>query len=148
MRNLSSSGIPVDDTCAFPKPCDDLGLGHLLEDVRLQSRMDQINARDWTLPLIAEIVASRPYDEMLQIMEDNDLLFAPVSRPAEMYDDPHVNRPGGLFTSHYSDKKDFRAPALPVELNGRPIVSDNVDVPSVGAHNAEILGALKVEAAE
>lgn len=132
----------------WEKLCKGLGLGHLLEDVRLQSRMDQINARDWTLPLIAEIVASRPYDEMLQIMEDNDLLFAPVSRPAEMYDDPHVNRPGGLFTSHYSDKKDFRAPALPVELNGRPIVSDNVDVPSVGAHNAEILGALKVEAAE
>lgn len=132
----------------WEKLCKGLGLDHLLDDPRLQSRPDQIAARDWTLPLIAERVASRPYDEMLRIMEDNDLLFAPVARPSEMYDDPHVNRPGGLFTSHYVDKKDFRAPALPVEMNGRPIVSDSVDISSVGQHTAEILGALDAEAAQ
>lgn len=132
----------------WEKLCKGLGLDHLLEDPRLQSRPDQIAARDWTLPLIAEVVAARPYDEMIRIMEENDLLFAPVTRPAEMYDDPHVNRPGGLFVSHYAGKKDFRAPALPVEMNGRPVVSMNVDIPSIGQHNAEILDALKVEAAE
>lgn len=132
----------------WEKLCKGLGLDHLLHDPRLQSRPDQIAARDWTLPLIAEVVASRPYDEMLQIMEENGLLFAPVARPAEMYDDPHVNRPGGLFTSRYSDKKDFRAPALPLEMNGRAIVSESVDIPAIGQHNAEILGGLKVEAAE
>ncbi|MBO6883144.1 MAG: CoA transferase [Marivita sp.] len=132
----------------WEKLCKGLGLDHLLDDPRLQSRLDQIAARDWTLPLIAEVVASRPYDEMLQIMEENDLLFAPVARPAEMYEDPHVNRPGGLFTSHYAEKKDFRAPALPVEMNGRAIVSESVDIPGIGQHNAEILGSLNVEAAE
>ena len=132
----------------WDKLCKGLGLDHLLSDPRLQSRPDQIAARSWTLPQIAAIVAARPFDEMLKIMEDNDLLFAPVSRPAEMYDDPHVNRPGGLFTSHYADKKDFRAPALPVEIDGRPVVSANVDIPAIGQHNAEILGALKAEAAE
>ena len=98
--------------------------------------------------LIAEIVASRPYDETLKIMEENDLLFAPVTRPAEMYDDPHVNRPGGLFTSHYADKKDFRAPALPLEIDGAPVVSNDVDIPAIGQHNDEILGGLKVQAAQ
>ncbi|WP_068110792.1 CaiB/BaiF CoA transferase family protein [Tropicimonas marinistellae] len=132
----------------WEKLCKGLGLDHLLEDSRLQSRPDQIAARDWTLPQIAEVVAGRPYDEMIRIMEENDLLFAPVARPAEMYDDPHVNRPGGLFTSHYADKKDFRAPALPVEMNGHPVVAANVDIPAIGQHNAEILGSLKVEATE
>ncbi|WP_417680712.1 CaiB/BaiF CoA transferase family protein [Roseibium sp.] len=132
----------------WEKLCKGLGLEHLLDDPRLQSRPDQIAARDWTLPQIAEKVAAHPFAEMVRIMEENDLLFAPVARPAEMYDDPHVNRPGGLFTSHYADKKDFRAPALPVEMNGRPIVSESVDIPSIGENNAEILGALKVEAAE
>lgn len=132
----------------WEKLCRGLGLEYLLDDQRLQTRPDQIAARDWTLPLIAKIVASRPFDDMLRIMEENDLLFAPVSRPAEMYDDPHVNRPGGLFTSHYADKKDFRAPALPVEMNGQPIVSENVDIPGIGQHNAEILGSLNIKAAE
>ncbi|WP_306132997.1 CaiB/BaiF CoA transferase family protein [Roseivivax marinus] len=132
----------------WEKLCKGLGLDHLLEDPRLQSRPDQIAARHWTLPLIADVVASRPYDDMLRIMEENDLLFAPVARPAEMYDDPHVNRDGGLFTSKYSDKRDFRAPALPVEMDGRPIVSLNVDIPAIGQHNTEILGNLNMEAAQ
>lgn len=126
----------------WEKLCKGLGLTEFLDDPRLQTRPDQIKARDWTLPRIAEIIASRPYDEMTRLMEENDLLFAPVARPAEMYDDPHVNRPGGLFTSQYADKTDFRAPALPVEMDGQPVVSANVDIPSVGQHNDEILGAL------
>lgn len=130
----------------WEKLCKGLGLAHLLDDSRLQSRPDQIAARDWTLPLIAEVVASRPYDETLKIMEDNGLLFAPVARPAEMYDDPHVNRPNGLFRSQYAEKKDFRAPSVPVEIDGRPVVSRNVDIPSIGQHNDEVLGALKTEA--
>ncbi len=126
----------------WEKLCNGLGLTEFLDDPRLQTRPDQIKARDWTLPRIAEIIASRPYDEMTRLMEENDLLFAPVARPAEMYDDPHVNRPGGLFTSQYADKTDFRAPALPVEMDGQPVVSTNVDIPSIGQHNDEILGAL------
>lgn len=132
----------------WEKLCKGLGLTHLLDDPRLQTRSDQIAARDWTLPMIAEIVAGRPYEDTLKIMQENDLLFAPVARPAEMYDDPHVNRPGGLYTSHYADKKDFRAPVLPLEMDGAPLVSNDVDIPAIGQHNAEILGALKVEAIE
>ncbi|MBK0326150.1 CoA transferase [Rhodobacteraceae bacterium F11138] len=132
----------------WDKLCKGLGLNHLLDDPRLQSRPDQIAARGWTLPLIAQAIARHPYDEMLQIMEKNGLLFAPVSRPSEMYDDPHVNRPGGLFTSHYAEKQDFRAPALPVEIDGKPVVPDSVDIPAIGQHNEEILGDLRVEAIE
>lgn len=132
----------------WEKLCRGLGLDHLLEDPRLQSRPDQIAARDWTLPQIARVVAARPFDEMVQLMESNDLLFAPVARPAEMYDDAHVNRPGGLFVSRYAAKRDFRAPALPVEIDGRSVVASSVDIPAIGQHNADILGQLGTEAAE
>ncbi|RMC32968.1 CaiB/BaiF CoA transferase family protein [Paracoccus alkanivorans] len=132
----------------WQKLCKGLGLDHLLEDPRLQTRPDQIAARDWTLPQIAEVVASRSYDETLKIMEQNGLLYAPVARPAEMYDDPHVNRPGGLFESRYEEKKGFRAPGVPVEIEGRPVVSRNVDIPSIGQHNDEILAGLNMEAAD
>ena len=132
----------------WEKLCKGLGLAQLIDDPRLQTREDQIAAREWTLLMITEIVAGRPYEETLKIMEENDLLFAPVARPAEMYDDPHVNRPGGLYTSHYADKKDFRAPSLPLEMDGVPVVSNNVDIPAIGQHNEEILGDLKVGVAE
>jgi crotonobetainyl-CoA:carnitine CoA-transferase CaiB-like acyl-CoA transferase len=132
----------------WEKMCRVLGLERLLKDAKLQSRLDQIAARNWTIPMIAKVIATRTYDDLIEVMEKNDLLFAPVKRPAEMYDDPHVNRPGGLFTSHYAEKKDFRGPPLPIAANGRPVVAKTVDLPSVGQHNEEILGPLKREAAE
>jgi crotonobetainyl-CoA:carnitine CoA-transferase CaiB-like acyl-CoA transferase len=126
----------------WEKMCRALGLEHLLADPRLQSRPDQIAARDWTLPQIAQVIAARGYDDLIETFDRMGLLFAPVARPAEMYDDPHVNRPGGLFTSHYADKKDFRAPGLPVEIDGKPLVAADVTVPSVGQHNAELVAEL------
>lgn len=132
----------------WEKMCRALGLEKLLDDPKLQSRPDQIVGRSWTIPLIAGVIATRTYGDLIKVMEENDLLFAPVKRPAEMYDDPHVNRPGGLLMSHYADKKDFRGPPLPVEANGQPVAAKSVDLPSIGQHNAEILTALKHEVAE
>ena len=132
----------------WEKMCRVLGLERLFDDPNLQSRPDQIAGRKWTIPLIAEVISKRTYDDLITAMEKNDLLFAPVKRPAEMYDDPHVNRPGGLFTSRYADKKDFRGPPLPVEADGQPVVAASVDLPSVGEHNDEILDPLRRQAAE
>ena len=129
----------------WEKLCRVLDLQDMLSDPRLQSRPDRIDARNWTLPRFAVVIASRPYVEIVELMEDNDLLFAPVARPAEMYDDPHVNRPGGLLTSCYGNAKEFRAPSLPLELDGSPMVPEDVNVPAVGQHNQEILNALDPE---
>ena len=128
----------------WEKLCNALVLTHLLDDPELQTRPQQIEGRDRTLPLIAAKVAERDYADLLRLFEANDLLFAPVSRPAEMYDDPHVNRPGGLITSAYPDKKSFRAPGLPVEINGRNPVGPNTDLPAIGEHTEEILAELGV----
>lgn len=134
----------------WEKLCRALDLEYLLDDPGLQSRMAQIEARDRTLPLIAEKAAGQDYDDLLALFEANDLLFAPVSRPAEMYDDPHVNRPGGLITSVYPGLKSYRAPGLPVEIDGRNPVGPNTDLPEVGEHTKAVLAELGIslEAAE
>ncbi|MCB1638524.1 MAG: CoA transferase [Thiothrix sp.] len=122
--------------------CGVLGLEHLLQDARLQNRPDQIAAREWTLPLIADALTQRDYDDVLAACEAASVLCAPIARPAQMYDDPHVNRPGGLLYSHYADKQDFRAPGLPLTVNGESLVPANVDLPAIGQHNSEVLGPL------
>ena len=42
--------------------CGYLGLDELLADARLQSRMDQINARSWTIPIVEKAIGERNYD--------------------------------------------------------------------------------------
>lgn len=122
--------------------CGVLGLTDLLSDPRLQTRPDQIAARSWTLPLVAGAVAARDYADLLAACDAASLLCSPIARPAEMYDDPHVNRPGGLIASRYADRKDFRAPGLPLSLDGTAPRPANADLPSIGQHTAEILSAL------
>lgn len=122
--------------------CRVLGLEALLSDPRLQTRPDQIAARSWTLPMVAEAVATRDYADLLAACEAAALLCSPIARPAEMYDDPHVTRPGGLIHSRYADKKDFRAPGLPFSVDGEAPRPVDADLPSVGQHTSEILSAL------
>lgn len=122
--------------------CTVLGLSDLLSDPRLQTRPDQIAARSWTLPLVAQAVAARDSADLLAACDAAALLCSPIARPAEMYDDPHVTRPGGLIHSQYADKKDFRAPGLPLSFDGAMPQPANADLPCIGQHTAEIMSAL------
>lgn len=119
--------------------CDLLGLADLKADPRLQHRMDQINARDWTIPIVAEAVRGRSFADLMDKFEDAGIPFSPIHRPAEMYDDPHVNRPGGLFTSTLPEGTTYRAPAMPFEIDDRPISGQNLDIASIGADTRDVL---------
>ncbi|TCU03646.1 CaiB/BaiF CoA transferase family protein [Rhizobium sullae] len=126
--------------------CRLLDLDHLLTDPRLQTRMDQINARSWTIPLVAEKIAQHSVQELETQFEAVGLPFSPISKPCDMYDDPHVMRPGGIAVSSYENTT-FRAPALPFEVDGTMLTGGG-DVPTVGMDNAEVLGALGLTIAE
>ena len=122
--------------------CGVLGLGDLLADPQLQNRRDQIGARQWTVPVIAQAIAARDARDLVAAFEEIGIPFSPVARPAEMYDDPHVNRAGGLLSSRYPDGRSFRAPGLPFEVDGRPLTPPTADVPAPGENTQEILSEL------
>lgn len=116
--------------------CKILGLDEFLHDERLQNRPDQNKARSWTIPRIAELVAQRSFDDLATALEANGLPFSPISRPAEMFNDPHVNRPNGLLVSREGEGS-FRAPGLPIEIDGEPFLPDSLDLPDIGQHNGD-----------
>ncbi len=114
--------------------CKVLELNELLDDPRLKTRPDQIAARDWTIPIVAAAIAKRRHDDLTAELAPRGIPFSPIGRPAQMYDDPHVNRPGGLRASRLPEGGTFRAPGLPIELDGRIPWPDNVDLPKIGEH--------------
>jgi crotonobetainyl-CoA:carnitine CoA-transferase CaiB-like acyl-CoA transferase len=120
--------------------CRLLGLDDLISDPRLQTRMDQINARDWTIPLVGAKIAERSSEELAPEFEAAGLPFSPIAKPCDMYQDPHVMRPGGLAISNYGEHQ-FRAPGLPFEIDGEMLPSGG-DLPSVGQDSEKILADL------
>ncbi len=127
--------------------CKLLGLTALLADPRLQKRMDQIEARSWTVPIIAKAIAAHDSVALLTSFEQLGIPFSPIAKPSDMYQDPHVMRPGGLATSTLPDGQSFRAPALPFEVDG-VMLAGGGDLPAVGQDSAAILRALGLSDSE
>lgn len=126
--------------------CDILDLGELKSDPQLQKRMDQIKARDWTIPVVAKAVARHTFDDLVATFERAGLPFSPIHRPAEMYNDPHVNRPGGLLRSALPDGRTFRTPGIPFEVDGMSPQPSAIDVAEIGDDTVDVLGRLGMDA--
>ena len=121
--------------------CGILKLESLLSDPALQSRMDQIEARSRTIPVIRDAVRNFDAGYLERHFEDAGIPYAPVLRPAEMYDDPQATCDGGLPVSKLADGRTFRSPVMPIEVDQSRVVPD-LDVPATGADSWEVLSRL------
>jgi crotonobetainyl-CoA:carnitine CoA-transferase CaiB-like acyl-CoA transferase len=121
--------------------CREFGLQQLLDDPRLKTTTDRIEARSWTLPIVAERLRGVTLVDLVATLDRLNIPFAPVNAPEELYDDPHVLRKGGLVASRNVDGKTFRTPAFPLELDGGGL-SENTDVPVLGNDTRAILSEL------
>lgn len=127
--------------------CKLLELDELLADPRLQKRMDQIDARSWTIPIVARAIACHPAGPLLEAFEKLGIPYSPIAKPSDMYDDPHVMRPGGLVTSNTPDGRTFRAPSLPFDVDG-VMLSAGGDVPALGQDTSVVLSGLGLDEAD
>ena len=66
--------------------------------------------------------------------------FAPIAKPWDLLDDPHLNASGGLLETRARGKT-IHVPALPVALDGERLPK-RADPPRVGEHARELLASL------
>ncbi|MFT3957181.1 MAG: CaiB/BaiF CoA-transferase family protein [Piscinibacter sp.] len=128
--------------------CRAFGFDDLLVDLRLASNNDRVRARDWMLPLLRERFAAFGAAELAARFEAQSLPYAPITRPQELFDDPHLEATGGLAAMQVpADASaagriiDTRAPLLPVTMAGQRLpLRENP--PAVGEHSAAVLREL------
>ncbi len=76
--------------------CDAFGLAELLADPALKTNPQRVEARPRILPMVAEIFAGMSKQELMDKCEALGLPFAPIAKPEDLFDDPHLNAAGGL----------------------------------------------------
>jgi crotonobetainyl-CoA:carnitine CoA-transferase CaiB-like acyl-CoA transferase len=99
------------------KFCEAFGLDDLLNDPALSTNNQRVKARDSFLPGLRELLSEMTREELLAKLEEIGLPFAPIMRPEDMFDDPHL-RQGGLVEVTMPDGRNIRLPALPLEIDG------------------------------
>jgi crotonobetainyl-CoA:carnitine CoA-transferase CaiB-like acyl-CoA transferase len=122
--------------------CKEFGLNELLDDPALRTTTDRILARGRIIPRVAEVIGRQYIADLSATLDRLNICFSPINRPEDLFDDPHVQRDGGLVGAINANGAPFRVPALPVEWNGESI-GDGLKVPALGADTAAILSELK-----
>jgi crotonobetainyl-CoA:carnitine CoA-transferase CaiB-like acyl-CoA transferase len=112
--------------------CKEFGLQEFSEDPTLRTTTDRILARSRIIPRAAEVIKRWDAKELSVKLDQLNICFSPINRPEDLFDDPHVLRPGGLVNNINANGEAFRVPALPVEWNGANL-GEGLKVPVLGA---------------
>ncbi len=122
--------------------CESFDLDELAADESLQTNNDRVLAREWLLPVIQDVFKRYTKAGLMEKLEKAGLPFAPIARPDDLFDDPHLNAGGGLVPlSVIEDDLGGEAmalPALPIEMDGRRFGLYQ-PVPKAGEHTREVL---------
>ncbi len=116
-------------------------------DERLTTNNARIDAREWLLPLIREMIGGMTQAEVLSRCERAGVPFSPIARPEDLFDDPQLIGGGSLLETVLPNGLTTRLPRQPLELGGRA-GEIHQPPPELGEHTREILSGLGVEERE
>jgi crotonobetainyl-CoA:carnitine CoA-transferase CaiB-like acyl-CoA transferase len=118
--------------------CSALGRTDWQSDPQLGTNPQRVAARDWLLPQVAQELGRRSQDEVVDLAQRAGLPWAPIRRPEDLFDDPHLAASRGLAPIALASGITSAVPLLPLALDGErlPLRSSP---PRVGEHTRELL---------
>ncbi|MBT5007161.1 MAG: CoA transferase, partial [Halieaceae bacterium] len=120
---------------------------HFIEwaaDPQLKSNNQRVLHRDSLIPTIQALFDTLNKDQLMQRLDNAGIPFAPINKPIDLTDDPHMNA-GGLLSITLSNGEKIKLPALPIEFDGeKPDLQRDLPAPGAGAREyLEKLGLQK-----
>jgi crotonobetainyl-CoA:carnitine CoA-transferase CaiB-like acyl-CoA transferase len=133
--------IGVVTDALWEKFCHLFGLDALWADEGLQKNNQRVLARQRILPEVRAVIAGFTRAELVARLDGSGLPFAPIGRPEDLFDDPHLAASGGLEPVTLDTGAQTRLPTLPLEMGGaRPHAKARLSAP--GADGRAILARL------
>lgn len=122
--------------------CDAFGFADLFADASLKLNNQRVEARSTLIPEIRRRLAGLTVKHISEIFERNGLPFAPITRPEQLFDDPHLVANGGLAPINITDGPragvETTTPLLPLMMDGKRL-GVRRNPPKAGEQTLEIL---------
>jgi crotonobetainyl-CoA:carnitine CoA-transferase CaiB-like acyl-CoA transferase len=133
--------IGITSNAHWARFCSEFGLGDLLADARLSDNARRVAARGWLPARIGEEMARFSSAELAERLERARIPFAPLRRPDQLVDDPHLNASEQFVATPLPGRAPAKLPKMPVRSTAfefglrRP-------APHLGEHTREVLAEL------
>jgi crotonobetainyl-CoA:carnitine CoA-transferase CaiB-like acyl-CoA transferase len=125
----------------FTALCNLLERPDLLADPDLATNAKRVAVRPALLKRLGEILEHHRIDELSAKLEAAGIPYAPIVRPEQLVDDPHLKASGGLAPMQTDDGGTTEVVLLPLLMGGRrPGVRQ--PLAAVGEHTEEVLASL------
>ena len=136
----------VSDT-QWVKFCDAFGFHEFAGDASLAANNGRVAARERILPIIQARFRELDKQALMGQLESTGLPFAPIARPHDLFEDPHLNASDGLLDVTLQTGVATKLPAIPLEFGGQRLGLRR-DVPQAGADVDAVLGEMGLEPAQ
>ena len=125
----------------FEALCQVIGRADLLDVPAFATNAQRVDVRPELLERLGEILKDHRIDELSAKLEAAGIPYAPIVRPEQLLDDPHLKASGGLVEMQTDDGGRTDVVLLPLLMGGRrPGVRQ--PLAKVGEHTEEILSRL------
>jgi crotonobetainyl-CoA:carnitine CoA-transferase CaiB-like acyl-CoA transferase len=121
--------------------CEAFGLRELLADPSLKTNPQRVDARPRIIPVVTALFSKMTKQQLMDKCEELGLPFAPIAKPEDLFDDPHLNASGGLTPVTLANGTKTKVPNLPIEMDGERF-GTRLDIPRVGGHTRAVLQGL------
>ena len=132
--------IGVVTDALWEKFCRLFALDALWADESIRANNQRVLARDRIMPSIRALIATMTRAEVIARLDGTGMPFAPIGKPEDLFDDPHLNT-GGLEPVTLDSGTETRLPTIPLEMDGkRP--GGGASLPLPGADARQVLADL------
>ena len=130
----------------WQKFCAEFELDEFGADESMAVNGGRVAKRDVIIPVITELFRTYDKPALMAKLEAVGLPFAPITKPEDLWNDPHLNASNGLLDIDLPDGGRTRLPNLPIEMNERRFGVLR-QPPKPGEHTRSILAKLGYAAA-
>ena len=110
--------IGVVTDALWEKFCSLFSLDDLWADESIRANNQRVLARERILPRIRELIGGMTRAEVVAKLDGTGMPFAPIGKPEELFDDPHLAA-GGLEPVTLDSGEQTRLPTIPLEMDGK-----------------------------
>ncbi len=127
--------------------CQHFDRSDMLENPKYANNQLRVKERPVIRAMVAECVGTLTMPELTKLFDKIGIPFAPVAKPGDLFEDPHLNAGGRMLDVAFKDGVRAKIPRLPLEVGAHDFGLRR-QAPTIGQHSLEILEEAGLSKAE